>query len=214
MTKMEENMLFAMTLADKKGGVITVEELQTLGVTRKAIYELVKYEYLEKVDLGVYRKKGVESDVLYEIQKQFPGGVFSLETSLYIHNLSDYIPEKWGMTFYTHSHAPTIAERNLHVRYTEKFEDGVVEVPSKFGNPLKTYSKERTLAEICRGSYKIDPVIINHAYLEYSKLPDKKPLEIYKYSEQFLGAKKVVDYIKEYMPEFIEAIEQYKKDAK
>ncbi len=41
-----------------------------MGVTRKAIYELQKYEYLEKVELGVYRRKGQDEDLLYETQKQ------------------------------------------------------------------------------------------------------------------------------------------------
>lgn len=207
-------MLFVMKLLENRNGVITVAELQKMGVTRKAIYELQKYEYLEKVDLGVYRLKGQEEDVLYETQKQFPAGIYSLDTALYIHSLSEFLPEKLGMTYYTHSHAPTIAERNLHVRYTEKHQEGVVEVPSKYGNLLRVYSKERTLAEICRGSYKIDESIIRHAYSVYSQQQEKDAVKIYEYSTMFLGAKKTIDYIKEYIPEEYEKVSEIIKAKK
>ena len=210
MTKMEANMLFVMKLLENRNGVITVAELQKMGVTRKAIYESQKYEYLEKVELGVYRRKGQEEDLLYETQKQFPNGIYSLDTALYIHGLSEILPEKLGMTYYTHSHAPTIAERNLHVRYTEKYAEGVVEVPSKFGNPLRVYSKERTLAEICRGSYKIDESIIRHAYSIYAKLPERDVVKIYEYSTMFPGAKSTLNYIKEYMMEEYDVIKRNK----
>lgn len=208
MTKMEANMLFVMKLLENRNGVITVAELQEMGVTRKAIYELQKYEYLEKVELGVYRRKGQDEDLLYETQKQFPNGIYSLDTALYIHGLSEILPEKLGMTYYTHSHAPTIAERNLHVRYTEKYQEGVVEVPSKFGNSLRVYSKERTLAEICRGSYKIDESIIRHAYSVYSQQQQKDAVKIYEYSTMFLGAKSTLKYIEEYMPEDYQKVKE------
>lgn len=214
MTKMEANMLFVMKLLESRNGVITVAELQEMGVTRKAIYELEKYEYLEKVDLGVYRRKGQEEDVLYETQKQFPTGIYSLDTALYIHGLSDILPEKLGITYYAHSHAPPIAERTLHVRYTDKYDEGIVEASSKYGNPLKVYSKERTLAEICRGSYKIDEAIIRHAYSEYAKLPEKDAVKIYEYSTMFLGARSTVNYIREYMPEEYQKVSEIIKAKK
>lgn len=207
MTKMEENMLFVMNLLDKKNGVITTADIQEYGVSRKAIYELEKYEYLEKIELGVYRKKGKKNDDLYEIQAQFPPGIYSLETALYIHQLSDYIPEKWGMTFYTHSHAPTIAERNLHVRYTELYQNDVVEVKTQLGNPVKVYSIERTLAEILRGSYKIDSSIIEHAYLMAIEKKTIDVKKIYEYGKLFHASKKTISYLKKYFPEQLKKIQ-------
>ena len=214
MTKMEENMLFVMKFLENRNGVITVAELEEMGIARKAIYELQKYEYLEKVDVGVYRRKGQEEDLLYETQKQFPNGIYSLDTALYIHGLSEILPEKFGMTYYTHSHAPTIAERKLHVRYTEKYQDGVVEVVSKFGNQLKVYSKERTLAEICRGSYKIDEAVIRHAYSVYANLPERDAVKIYEYSTIFPGAKSTLKYIEEYMPDEYQKVSEIIKAKK
>ena len=97
---------------------------------------------------------------------------------------------------------------------TEKYQDGVVEATSKFGNPIKAYSMERTLAEICRGSYKIDESVIRHAYSVYAGLPERDAGKIYEYSTMFPGAKSTLKYIEEYMPEDYQKVKEIIKSKK
>ena len=47
---------------------------------------------LERTEQGIYQKSDILNDELYDLQTEYPTGIFSLETSLYLYNLSERAP--------------------------------------------------------------------------------------------------------------------------
>lgn len=68
MTKLEEDMMLVIQMLEKAHGYLKLNTIENEGVSRKAIYELLRYEYIERVEYGVYRLKGHIEDELFAVQ--------------------------------------------------------------------------------------------------------------------------------------------------
>ena len=79
-------------LLEEQNGYIRLIDAQNEGVSKYAVLDYVRKNKMEKIAPGIYILPDAWEDRLYSIQLRNRKIVFSHETALYIHNLSDREP--------------------------------------------------------------------------------------------------------------------------
>jgi len=87
------------SLLNKNNGILTIKEAEENGIYRGSIKYFTEKGKLEKVSRGVYVLPGIFEDEFFVVQNRFKKGIYSLETALYLHDLTDRTPSVFNMTF-------------------------------------------------------------------------------------------------------------------
>ncbi|NLE89979.1 MAG: type IV toxin-antitoxin system AbiEi family antitoxin domain-containing protein, partial [Dehalococcoidales bacterium] len=86
-------------IAKKFNGMITATQVTEAKIPRRCLTECVNKELLYKASRGVYVLPDVWEDEMFILQYKYPKGIFSYETALYLHGLTDRTPLSYTMTF-------------------------------------------------------------------------------------------------------------------
>ena len=179
--------------------VITNKEAEELGYTRHSLSELTKCGQLERLKPGLYQLKGKVIDDFVLISSNSNRIVFSHQTALYLHDLSDRPPNVFHISVPQGYNASHIKKRyeDLQVHYVKKdlYVLGKTEIKSPQGNLIPVYDIERTICDIIIERKKIDKQIFTEALKRYFKSPNKNLRRLIKYSRLF----KIEDEIRKYM---------------
>lgn len=138
-------------------GMMTTEQLLSSGVPFSRIRKYVEDGTLIRLQRGIYITKEAMDDEWLLLQMRYKKGIYSGYTALYLHNMTDYIPTEFHMTFPHGYNAKSINENNDY-RITPKFVIpklygiGLTKVETPYGNTVQTYDRERTLCDIVRGT--------------------------------------------------------------
>ena len=179
--------------------VITNKEAEELGYTRHNLSELTKSGQLERLRPGLYQLKGKVIDDFVLISSNSNRIIFSHQTALYLHDLSDRTPNVFHISVpqgYNASHIKNRYE-DLQVHYVKKdlYELGKTEIKSPQGNLIPVYDIDRTICDIIIDREKIDKQIFTDALKRYFKSQNKNLRRLIKYSRLF----KIEDEIRKYM---------------
>jgi predicted transcriptional regulator of viral defense system len=152
---------------------ITTQELIEMGVSKSSISYLVSTGKIKRISRAIYSLENDFIDVMYVLNNKYSIGVFSHESALYIHGLTDQIPEIHVMS----------VPKNYNVSKTNgivfKYVDrtilnlGAEVKTTEFGHQIKVYNVERTICDIIKSDTKMERSIVNSAirqYLETAKL--------------------------------------------
>lgn len=179
--------------------VITNKEAEELGYTRHNLSELTKSGQLERLRPGLYQLKGKVIDDFVLISSNSNRIIFSQQTALYLHDISDRTPNVFHISVPQGYNASHIKNRykDLQVHYVKKdlYEIGKTEIKSPQGNLVPVYDIDRTICDIIIDSEKIDKQIFTEALKRYFKSPNKNLRRLIKYSRLF----KIEDEIRKYM---------------
>lgn len=164
-----------LKIAKENNGVVTNEQVVNLGLQRGTLKYLTDVGKLERVARGIYILPEFLEDEFYCIQARFKRGVFSHNTALFLHVLSDRTPNLFCMTFPKSYNATAPRAENIKVFQStnDLYDLGITEMKSPSGNTVKVYSAEKTLCDILRTSSHTDIQVVSLAFKEYSKLPNK-----------------------------------------
>ena len=138
----DQDLLFAAI--EKNNGFITSTQVAEAGLPRRVLGELVVAEKIIRVARGIYALPNIWEDEMYFLQYRYTKGVFSNETALYLHGLTDRTPQAYTLTFPHNYNAPSIKNHNLKVKFVtaEIYDLGIVKIQSSVGNPICAYNKE------------------------------------------------------------------------
>ena len=179
--------------------VITNKEAEELGYTRHNLSELTKSGQLERLRPGLYQLKGKVIDDFVLISSNSNRIIFSHQTALYLHDLSDRTPNVFHISAPQGYNASHIKNRykDLQVHYVKKdlYELGKTEIKSPQGNLIPVYDIDRTICDIIIDREKIDKQIFTEAIKRYFKSQNKNLRRLIKYSRLF----KIEDEIRKYM---------------
>ena len=150
--------------------VITNKEAEDLGYSRHNLSELTKSGQLERLRPGLYQLKGKVIDDFVLISSNSNRIIFSQQTALYLHDLSDRTPNVFHISVPQGYNASHIKKRyeDLQVHYVKKdlYELGRTEIKSPQGNLIPVYDIDRTICDIIIDREKIDKQIftdiLNH----------------------------------------------------
>lgn len=158
-------------LARKNNGMITATDVSRAGLQRRALTECVLAGTLSKGARGVYFLADQLEDEFAIWQHTYPQGIFSGNTALYLLKKTDRIPYAMSMTF-PKGYNASAAKRNglkCKIVVADRYNLGVQEVVSPYGNKVRCYNIERTLCDIVSGN---DIQTTNHAFKEYAQSKD------------------------------------------
>ena len=190
-----------IALTEANNGFITSAQITDAGIQRRVLCKLVEEKRLYKVERGIYALPGTWEDEMFFLQYRFAKGVFSNETALYLHGLTDRTPIAYTMTFPHGYNTGNAKKAGITAKRVvpEIYDLGVIEMPSPCGNPIRVYDKERTLCDIVKGNNACEIGILNQAMKGYAASSDKNMNRLISYAEQLRVKPKIVRYMEVFL---------------
>ena len=173
-------------LIETKDGLILTREVEAAGIPRQYLNILLKEKKLERVAHGVYLTPDAFDDEMYRVQAKNQRIIFSHETALYLHDLTDRDPIEWSATISYGYNATHLRDEGIKVYTVKKslYQMGVVELKTIYGRDIKAYNKERTICDIVRNRNNMDIGILNEAVKRYLSSKDKNIPLLMRYAEE------------------------------
>lgn len=178
-------------------GFVTATQITDAGIPRRCLSEMAALGIIYKVDRGIYALPEVWEDELYFMQYRFSKGIFSHETALYLHAMTDRTPLNYTMTFPSGYNTSSVRKQGITAKLaiTENYELGITEVISPCQNPLRVYDIERTLCDIVKIKHSGDIQVINQAMKVYAASKNKDISKLVSYAEKLRVEPKILNYM-------------------
>ena len=182
---------------EKNKGILKTNELKKVGIDNITLTRLVKKGIIERVARGLYIDINNFEDSYYIFQYQCPKAIFSHETALYFHDLTDRTPIKIMITIPSGYNTKFIKNNNYEFSYLKKelYELGKAKVKTTYGNEVYCYNVERTICDLIRNKEKSESYQFTDAMQRYAKLKNKDIVKLYSYAEKF----NIKEEVKKYM---------------
>lgn len=176
-------------------GMVTAEQVSEYGIPRRCLSEMTDGGTILRVGRGIYALPEVWEDEMYLLQHRFSKGVFSHDTALYLHRMTDRTPHHYVMTFPHGYNTTNVKKQNITARTVlpRLYELGLIDIMSPAGNILKAYDVERTLCDVIRG--KSDIQIISSAMKSYAALKGRDLSKLIGYAEELRVKSKILTYM-------------------
>ena len=173
-------------LIETKDGLILTREVEAAGISRQYLNILLKEKKLERVAHGVYLTPDAFDDEMYRIQAKNQRIIFSHETALYLHDLTDRDTIERSVTIPYGYNATHLRDEGIKVYTVKKtlHQMGVIELKTIYGRDIKAYNKERTICDIVRNRNNMDVGILNEAVKRYLSSKDKNIPLLMRYAEE------------------------------
>lgn len=186
-----------LKLAEKNNGIVKSSELDEDGLSRGSLKYLVDSGKLERVSRGVYVLPEVWDDEFVNLQTRFKKGIYSLETALFLCDLTDLTPSKFCMTFPATYNLtfPKKAGILCHSAKDVFYSMGIEQVKTPGGNLVYAYGPEKTLCDILVKKNKVNIQLINHAFKTYVRRKDKNIPLLSDYAKQLHVEKYLRSYL-------------------
>jgi len=191
---MPENL---QIILQENGGVITTSGANAAGISNERLRLLVRSGKLERVAHGVYISPDDFMDKMYVAQLRRPKIVYSHETALFLHGLTDRDPVSYTVTVPSGYNTKAIIEDGMNV-FTIKRELhglGTVQMETMFGHVVTVYGIERTICDCIRSRNKMDIAIVTDAVKRYVKRNDKNLNILMEMAEVFRVMKPLRSYM-------------------
>lgn len=174
-------------LISEKNGLIITSDLSERNIPRQFLKQFVEMGLLEKVDRGAYISPESFDDEMYRLQARFKPIIYSHDTALYFHNLTDRDPIEYTVTVYSGYQTTKLKEMGMNVFSVKKdlFEIGLSEGKTLLGRPVRMYNTERAICDCVRSRSKMDVAVITDALKRYVKSDDKNIPKLMRYAEIF-----------------------------
>ncbi|EBF5204999.1 hypothetical protein FH000_16015 [Listeria monocytogenes] len=123
------NQKKVLQMAKKNEGIVTSKEITQEKIPRGELSNLVASGYLMPVQRGVYVTEEGFVDDFFLLQYQFPKGIFSHETALYLLGFSDRVPIEIVMTFPFGTNTRPIKQANVcPIMISQYHDSGMIEI--------------------------------------------------------------------------------------
>lgn len=185
------------SLMKSSKGVITAKLADAHDIHREYLSEFTRQGKLERISHGIYITPDVWEDRMLIHQLRKEKMVYSHETALFLHDLTDRDPVVYCVTVPTGYNTSKLNEDGLIV-YTikkELFELGICIRQTVFGNDVKTYDMERTICDIIRDRNNQDAAVVSDALKKYARRSDKDLNRLMKYAELLRVEKVLRNYL-------------------
>ena len=181
----------------QNGGIVTTAQANEVGVSNERLRLLVHSGDLERVTTGIYVLPDEFTDKMFIVQLRRPKVIYSHETALFLHELTDRDPISYMVTVPT-GYNPTRLREDGFTVFTikrELHEIGVTKLTTMFGNSVTVYDMERTICDCLRSRNNLDIAVVTDAIKRYAKRKDKNLNKLMQMAETF----KVTKLLRGYM---------------
>lgn len=182
----------------EKKQVLSIDSaIKELGISPSSVYRFIKDENLERVSKGVYVKSNLWNDEMNLLSKRTSVAVFSHESALLLHNLTDREPSSLTVTVPSTYNASNLINTGVRVFYIKPNYLGIgkTNLMSLEGNLVPSYDLERTICDILRSRSQIDAQVVFGALKAYVKRKDKRLDILSHYAKKFRISKLISQYL-------------------
>ena len=173
-------------IAKNNGGIITTSKAIEAGISRATLWRLKTENKIQHIANGQYIFEDDIQDELLSIGLRSDKIIFSHETALYLHGISDRTPFEHTFTIPSGNvpSAATKSECKMYYIKPELLDLGRTLMKTPFGNEVNCYDLERTVCDIIRSRNKVGTETFLAALKAYAVRPDKDLNRLYNYAKQ------------------------------
>lgn len=172
-------------LLQKNDGWLTLKEVLDQGIGKYEFYAFAEANGLKRAGHGIYVSADVWFDAMYLIHLRSAQAIFSHETALFLHDMTDREPLQYSITVKTGYNPHRMKEDGIKV-YTikrELHELGLSQTKTPFGHLVPVYDMERTLCDILRSRSSVEMQVLQGALKAYTKRRDKNLRALMHYAD-------------------------------
>lgn len=187
-----------LELMKKSNGIIESKEAAELGIDNKLLQRLNQAEKIERVGRGIYIDANYMEDEYFVTQYRCKKGIYSHETALFLHDLSDRTPFQLMLTIPSGYNTRLLKEKDKYKFFYIKNElhsIGKINLRSPYGNEIFVYNKERTICDCLRRKDKLDTDLVITAVKRYMNEPGADFARLLEYAELF----NIRELVRQYM---------------
>jgi predicted transcriptional regulator of viral defense system len=173
-------------IAKSHGGIIKTKIATQHGISKAMLYKLCKKNKIHRIVKGQYILPYDMQDELLAISNRSERVIFSHETALYLHGISDRTPFEHTVTAPTGCIPSAAIKSECKVYYIkpELFELGKTTMKTSAGNDVTAYDLERTVCDIIRSRNKLGTETFLAALKLYAANPKKDLNKLNSYAKK------------------------------
>lgn len=175
-----------IAIASKHGGIIETKVAAEHGVSKSMLSKMCKENKIHRIAQGQYILPDDMQDELFSISKRSTQIIFSHETALFLHGMSDRTPFEHTITSPSGRipSAAIKAECKVYYIKPELFEMGKIVLKTPAGNDVPVYDLERTICDMIRSRNKLGTETFLTALKLYAVSPKKNLNRLNTYAKQ------------------------------
>ena len=168
-------MMELSAIANLHGGIIETKIAALYGISKAMLYKLCKEDKIHRIVKGQYILPDDMQDELLAISNRSEKIIFSHETALFLHGISDRTPFEHTITAPSGCIPSEAIKSECKVYYIkpELFELGKTTLKTPAGNDVFAYDLERTICDIVRSRNKVGTETFLAALKMYAANPKK-----------------------------------------
>lgn len=184
-------------IAKTHGGIIETRKAAEHGISKAMLYKLCKEEKIYRIVKGQYILPDDMQDELLSISKRSRNIIFSHETALFLHGISDRTPFEHTVTAPSDCIPSAAIKSECKVYYIkpELFELGKTSLKTPAGNEVPAYDLERTICDVIRGRNKLGTETFLAALKLYAASPKKDLNKLHAYATKM----RVANILRQYL---------------
>ena len=178
-------------------GMLRTSQVVSSGISKPVFYDYVRSRDLDRVAHGIYLSKDSWVDAMYLLHLRFEQAVFSHETALFFHDLTDREPIEYTVTVKTGCNPSKMKAEGIQV-FTIKadlHDVGLTTAKTPFGHTVPVYDMERTICDLLRSRSRIEIQTFQGALKSYARRKDKNLRALMQYAGMFKVEKILRQYL-------------------
>lgn len=184
-------------IAAEHGGIIEAKIAAQRGISKAMLYKLCKEDKIHRIVKGQYILPDDMQDELLSISKRSDKIIFSHETALFLHGISDRTPFEHTVTAPSGCIPSAAIKSECKVYYIkpELFELGKTMLKTPAGNEVGAYDLERTICDVIRSRNKLGTETFLAALKMYAASPKKNLNKLNTYAKKMRVEKVLRQYL-------------------
>jgi len=190
-------LLIIREILKEQHGTLLTSDLKEVNIPRTYLTVLEQNGEIERVSRGIYRVTNSIEDEMFSFQARYKSLIFSHETALYLHGLTDRTPLFYSISVPVGYHSINLKETGHKIFYVNRdlFDLGVISMKSPHGNEIRATNLERTICDVLRNRNQMDVQFVNKALKKYVVHKDRNIDQLYNYASRFRIQRIVRTYI-------------------
>ena len=181
----------------KNNNIVTTSQVLELGFSKQTLNNYVKAGLLERIRHGVYIIPDAIHDDMYTLMLRSKSIVFSHESALFLHGISDRTPFIHTITMPSNKAVPGSIKDECVCFYIKPslHKIGLTEKVTTFGNVVRCYDVERTICDFLRTRNRCNEETVISAVKNYAAYDNKDLNRLSAYAERFKVSKELRRYM-------------------
>ena len=169
MTKSERFEQLDRLLTEHDGMLQTAQVIAS-GIVKPIFYEYVKEKNLQQVAHGIYVSEDTWIDAMFLLHLRCGQAVFSHESALFFHDLTDREPSPYAITVRRVQHHSLKSRGPFCLTIKpELYEVGLTTAQTPFGHTVPVYDMERTICDLLRSRSSMEIQTFQGALKMYAR---------------------------------------------